>query len=242
MGEEEPVGEGDDDERQRGRDERQPEALHPAQQRAVELEAELLAAVAEQGRVDDERAGEVPRDDADGAPLETITKRTVAPTVIAMFARLAARNAPALLDPEHGRQLLVVHLRPEADEGGADERRVVDPEQPPDRLGQDQPRDEAGRGGGHRVPEGRAHTVRRCARGRGVEGEAEEGARDPAPEDRHEYRREGDDDADGAEVARVEVARVDREQEDGDEARDDPAEAVDRGLARELLQPCSQHD
>ena len=72
----------------------------------------------------------------------------------------------------------------------------------------------------------------------GVEVEAEEGRRDAEPEDRDEHGRESDDEPDGAEVVAVEVARVDRQQEHRDHARDDPAEPVDR---RVLAQAAHLH-
>ena len=46
-------------------------------------------------------------------------------------------EARALLDPEDRGQLLVVHLRPDADEGGADEPRVVEAERVGDRPGEE---------------------------------------------------------------------------------------------------------
>jgi hypothetical protein len=67
--EEEAVAEVDGDQSERGRDEREPEALHLPQQGAVELETELLAAVPQQREVDGERAGEVAGDDADRAEV-----------------------------------------------------------------------------------------------------------------------------------------------------------------------------
>ena len=48
-------------------DERQAEPVHRPEEPAVELEAELVAAVGEQHDVDGERADEVPDDGADGA-------------------------------------------------------------------------------------------------------------------------------------------------------------------------------
>ena len=64
---EEAVDQVDRPERERGRDERQPEAVHRPQQTAVELEAELVAAVGEQDDVDRERAEEVADHRADRA-------------------------------------------------------------------------------------------------------------------------------------------------------------------------------
>ena len=56
MREEEAVAEVDRDQRERGGHQREAEALHLPEQRTVELEPELLAAVAEQRQVDGERA------------------------------------------------------------------------------------------------------------------------------------------------------------------------------------------
>ena len=67
MDEEEAVAEVDDDQRERRGDERDAEAVHLAQQRARELKPELRAVHGEQGEVDDERAGEVADDHAEGA-------------------------------------------------------------------------------------------------------------------------------------------------------------------------------
>ena len=69
MDEEEAVAEVDDDQRERGRDERDAEAVHLAKQGAGELEPELGARYAEQGEVDRERAGEVADDHAERALL-----------------------------------------------------------------------------------------------------------------------------------------------------------------------------
>ncbi len=72
----------------------------------------------------------------------------------------------------------------------------------------------------------------------GVEVEAEEGRGDAEPEDRDEHGREGDEEPDGAEVLAGQVARVDRQQEHRDHARDDSAEPVDR---RVLAQAAHLH-
>src|SRR5207244_1319380 len=72
----------------------------------------------------------------------------------------------ALLDAEERGQLLVVHLRPEADERGADEPGVV---AEPQRVGDGRREREAGdQSGGrhrHREPERRAHDERAAVRG-----------------------------------------------------------------------------
>ena len=94
MDEEEAVAEVDDDQRERGRDERDPEAVHLAQQRPRELKPELRAVHGEEGQVDRERAGEVADDHAERAllPDDDEEQRSRA-IVTAMFARLASTNA-----------------------------------------------------------------------------------------------------------------------------------------------------
>ena len=67
------------------------------------------------------------------APLcAPTTSAIVEPIVIRTFATLAIANCDrALLDAEERGHLRVVHLRPEPDEAGADEPRVVvEPEAP----------------------------------------------------------------------------------------------------------------
>ena len=142
---EEAVDQVDRPERERRGDEREPEAVHRAEQLAVELEAELLAAVGEQREVDGERAEEVADRPRRAAPLwKTTTRTIVAPIVISTFATLAiAKRDGALLDAEERRHLRVVHLRPEADEAGPDERRRAEVEPVRDRLGEDASRGRA---------------------------------------------------------------------------------------------------
>ena len=66
-----------------------------------------------------------------------------------------------------------------------------------------------------------------------VEVEAEEGARDAESEDRGEDRRERDERLDGSVVGRRQVARIEREQKKGDEARDEAAQPIDRRVLGE---------
>ena len=70
LDEEEAVAEVRRPEEERRRHEREAEAVHLAEEAAVELEAELLAPVAEEREVDDQRAGEVADDDAERALVE----------------------------------------------------------------------------------------------------------------------------------------------------------------------------
>ncbi len=67
----------------------------------------------------------------------------------------------------------------------------------------------------------------------GVEVEAEERGVDPHAEHDPDHRRERDERLDLAVVGRREVARVQREKKDGEDPRDEPAEAVDRGVLAE---------
>ena len=154
---------------------------------AVELEAELVAAVGEQDEVDGERADEV-ADDGAGRALVRGRRRaaTVAPTVISTFARLASDERDrALLDAEERGQLLVVHLRPEADEAGADEPRVVAELQRVRRSAS--ARTQPTTSPAVAIAIVNQNDVRttsvRCAVVLRVEVEAEERARDPQPQD-----------------------------------------------------------
>ena len=58
----------------------------------------------------------------------------------------------------------------------------------------------------------------------------------PEAEDDHEHGRQRDDGLDLAEAGRAEVARVERQQEHGEDPRDEAAEAVDRGVLAEPLE------
>ena len=68
---------------------------------------------------------------------------------------------------------------------------------------------------------------------RGVEVEAEERGVDPHAEHDPDDRRERDEGLDLAVVRRREVPRVQRKEEDGEDPRDEPAEAVDRRVLPE---------
>ena len=85
----------------------------------------------------------------------------------------------------------------------------------------------------HREPEGGADDAQAVGGVGGVEVEAEERARDAEAEDRGEDGGERDERLDGAVVGRREVARVEREQQQRDEARDEPAQPVDRRVLGE---------
>ena len=181
--------------------------------------------------------GEVAGDDADRAPLADDDEehgRADGDRDVRQARREEAERA--LLDAEERGQLLVVHLRPEADEAARTS------------VGSSTP-SSVEIGSASRRPATRPAVAlaivnqkrraqdeeppRRLGR---VEVEAEERARDPAAQDRHEDGAERDHDADRAEVGRVEVARVERQQEERDHARDHAAEPVDRRVPREAFQ------
>ena len=245
--EEDAVDQVDRPERERRRDERQPEPVHLPQQPAVELEAELVATIGEQDDVDRQRAEEVADHGADRALVRADDERDRGADRDQDVgdARDRELHGP-LLDPEERRHLGVVHLRPEADEAGADEPRVV----PRSRASSArcgvrdrtrQPSDEPERCHPHREPERGPDDERPARLVVGVEVEAEERARDPEPQHDHEHARQRDHGLDLAEADGAEVDGVDREQEDGDQARDDPAESVDGRLRAESLELADEH-
>ena len=234
MDEKEAVAEVDGDQGERGGDERNAEAVHLAEQRPRELEPELLPVDGEQCEIDEQRADEVPDDDAERALLPDDDEQNRGADRDGDVGQAREHECGrALLGAEEGGQLLVVHLRPDADEAGADEVRVVEAEQVGQRGGEEDARDEPERRARHREPERGADDeppLRRVGR---VEVEAEERRRDPGPQDRDDHSRERDDQADLTEVGRGEVTRVERQQEDREHARDDPAEPVDGRVAAE---------
>ncbi len=164
--EEEAVGEVRHPQEQRRRHERDPEAVHLAKEPAVELEPELLTAVADEHGVDDQRAREVADDDADRPLVERDDEeqRRADRQEDVREARRDERDR-ALLDAEERGQLLVVHPGPEPDERGHDELRVVRraEEEVRDRRGEEEAADEPGRRHRHREPEGRAQDEPACA-------------------------------------------------------------------------------
>ena len=232
--EEEAVAEVERPERDARRDERKAEPVHSSQQLAVELESELLAAVAEEREIHEQRSGEVPDDDAE-RPLVVDDDEQDRRGDREQHVREARRDERdrALLDAEERRQLLVVHLRPQADERGAHERDVVDPERVREPRREDPAGDHTERGHAHREPERRAQHAHAVGRVRRVEVEAEERGRDPCAENRDEDRAQRDERLDLAEVARREVARVERQQQHRQDPGDEPAEPVDRGVLAE---------
>ena len=230
MHEEEAVGEVDHPEREPRGNQRQPEALHLPEEAAVELEPQLEAAVGEQDEVDDQRAREVPGEHPDRALVpdgDEQDRRDDGDDHVGK--RRGDVRDRALLDPEERGQLLVVHLRPEQDERGADEvrARVGREQHVRDLRGEDRADHEPERGHHHREPEGGAYDRRPAAVVFRVEVEAEERHRDAHPQDDHEHDRERDQRLDGADVGARQIARHDRQQEDADQPRDDGAHPVD---------------
>ena len=219
------------------RDERHPEAVHLPEQLARELQAELIAPVGEQDGPHAERPDEVPDDCAGRALVQADDEQDGHPDGD-QDVRDAREHelGRALLDPEERGQLLVVHLRPQPDEGGADEPRVVpELQRVGDRLGEDEADDQPGGRHRHREPEGGAHDKRPVRLVLRVEVEAEERARDPHPQDDHEHRRQRDDRLDLPEALRAEVVRVEREEEDREDPGDEPAEPVHGRVLAEPL-------
>jgi hypothetical protein len=91
--EEEPVREVRDPEEERVGTSGMPKRFISRSRLPVELEPELLAAVADEDRVDEQRSREVADDDADRPLSSATTRSSVAPTVTRMFVRLAETNA-----------------------------------------------------------------------------------------------------------------------------------------------------
>ena len=222
--------------------ERQAEPVHRAHETAVELEPELVAPVGEQDDVDGERPEEVADHRSDRALVASHDERDRRADRDQHVGDACDRELDGpLLDPEERRHLRVVHLRPEADEPGAHEPRVVEVEPVGDLVGEDPTEREPECRHPHREPERRPHDERASCLVLGVEVEPEEGARDPEPQHDHAHGRQRDDRLDLAEADRAEVRRVDRQQEDGDEAGDDAPEPVDRRLRAEPLQFTREH-
>ena len=144
----------------------------------------------------------------------------------------------ALLHPEQVRQLHVVQLRPERDRARANEvrgARIV--EQPAGDLTREgEEDDQPERRHRHREPERRAQDEPTARVVLGIEVEAEERRRDPELEHDREHGDEGDQRLDLAVVRGREVVRVEGQQKDSEDPRDEAAEAVDRGVLAEPLQ------
>ena len=244
--EHEPVAEVRHPHRERGRHERDPELVHRPEELAVELEAELLAAVAEQRDVHDERSAEVPDDDPERAFLvdddEDHRERDRDGDV---QERRDGEGHRPLLDPEQVRHLGVVDVHPEQN-GRRDHEARAAPLEVGAVVGDPQ------QGGDlRREQDGESHRQRRIGHLRPEDGadeaalvlgvlvqeveadEAEVGA-PPNHDDHHGHQRH--EDLDAAVIARRDVARVERQHEDREEARHQPADAVDHRVAAELDQ------
>ncbi len=239
MDEEESIREVRDPEEERRGDERDPESVHLAQEVPVELEAELLAPVAHEDRVHEERPGEVADDDADRSFVEhddEEQRRTDGDEDV-REARRDEGDRP-LLDAEERRELFVVHARPETDERGHDQLPVVRRAEQPlrDLAREREAEDEAQGRHPHREPErGAQHEPACCGLGR-VEVEPEERARDAHAEDDPDDGGERDERLDLPVVGRREVSRVQREQEHSEDPRDEAAEPVDDGVLAQPLE------
>ena len=123
---EEAVREVRDPEEERRRDEGQTEVVHLPQQAAVELQAELLTAVAEQREVDDQRPAEVSDDDPERPFVHPDDEEQRQPDRDEDVREARADEGDrALLDPEERGHLLVVDRGPERDSRRADEVRGV---------------------------------------------------------------------------------------------------------------------
>ena len=236
LDEEEAVAEVRHPQEERGRDERDAEAVHLTQQAAVELQPELLAAVAEQREIDDQRPAEVADDDPDRTLLERDDEQEREPDREEDVREACADEGDrALLDAEERGHLLVVDGRPERDAGRAHEVRGVRcPEQERrERICQGEQKDQPERAAAHGEPERRAEHAQAPVVVLHVEVEAEEGARDARTEHQPHHRRQGEERLDLAVVGRRQVARVDGQQEHGDHARHEAADPVDQGVAPE---------
>ena len=141
-----------------------------------------------------------------------------------------------LLDAEQRRELLVVHLRPEADERRANEARRHPVQRMRDRSREHEPGDETRGRHRHREPEGRADDDHPLVGSTRVEVEAEERRRDSCAKDDHEDRRQRDERLDRSVIRRRQIVRVERQQQDGENPRDEPADAVDEGVTAESLE------
>jgi hypothetical protein len=226
LGDEEPVGEIDRPDRELRGHERHAELVHRPEEAAVKFQSQLVAAVADEREVDDERADPVADDDAHRAlvVVDDEQDRRCDGDEQVRERRRGEEDRP-LLDAEQRRQLLVVQLRPEADEGGADEPRlaVSEREDVRDRLRSDAPGGEPERRARHREPERGAddpHAMRDLGR---VEVEAEERARDAQAKQDDQDGGQRRQRLDAPVVAAVQVARVERQQQNREDAGDEAA-------------------
>ena len=236
-GQEEPIDEVDRPEREPRRDERHPEPVHLAEQRPVELQTELVTTVGEEDRVDDERPREVSDEDADRALVPHGDKENGRPDRHNDVRKRSGRELNgALLDAEQRRQLLVVHLRPQADEGRAHETGCHPVQRVRDGRREGEPRDEPGRRGRHREPERRPHDDDALLVRFRVEIETEECGGDPGAQHDHEHGGERDQGLDRAVVRARQVVRVEREEENRQDPRHEPADPVHERVTSEALQ------
>ena len=238
LGDEDAVGEVERPDGELSRHERHPEAVHRAEELSVELEPQLVTAIAKEHEIDRERPDPV-ADDHPHRPLVEVDDQKDGRAdrdQEVRNSRDGEQDRP-LLDAEQRRQLLVVQLRPEPDERGTDEPglAVAERERVGDRLRGDPAGGEPERGARHREPERGPHDTHPvCQLGR-VEVEAEESARDPEPQQHDEHGRQRRQRLDPAVVSAVQVARVERQQQHREDPRDQAAQPIDQGLREEAL-------
>ena len=181
----------------------------------------MIAAIAEEDEIDRERPDPV-ADDHPHRPLVEVDNEHDgrADRDHEIGNRRRGEEDRPLFDAEQRRQLLVVQLRPEPDECGADEPGLIvtQRERVRDRLRGDPPGREPERGARHREPERGAYDAHPVRQIGGVEVEAEEGAGDSEPQQHDEHRRQRRQRLDPPVVAAVQVARIERQQQH----REDP--------------------
>ena len=242
LAEHQPVAEVRDPHRERGAHERDAEAVHRAQELPVPLEAELLRAVDEEDGPHDERPAQVPDDDPERPLVLDDDEEHGQPhgDGDVREGRDRERDRP-LLRPEEVGHLRVVDVDPEEDGGRDDETRAAalqtrgvsgrDAEQAGDRLRERDADDERDRRVGQLRPEDGADQAAPVVGILVEEVEADEAeVRAAANEDdAHRHRRH--EELDAAVIARRDVARVERQHEDGEEARHEAADAIDRRVA-----------
>ena len=239
LDQEEAVGEVREPEGDCGRDEREAETVHRPVEGAVELQPECVPAVEQQRDVDGERPCEVSDQDAERPLVECDDEQDGRadgdPDVRQRGGDVRGR---ALLDPEQRRHLVVVHRRPQPDERGDDEIRVVlRVEEHPRDLGREHDAErERQRRRGHHVPERGPNDEQAARELRRVEVKAEEGALHRLRDEGRQHGGQRDERLDQPVIARRQVARVQRQQEHAEDPRDDRAEPVDGGVAEQLAQ------
>ena len=170
-------------------------------------------------------------------PLSSATTRiSVDPTVTRMFATLADTNAT---ERSSTRKRLVscvqfIPAQRPTNEAATSFAVLRGPEEELRELARERDADdEAERRHGHDEPEGGSEDATPSCRFVRVEVEAEERAPDSCAESDADDGGERDQCLHHAVVRGREIARVERQEEDGEDARDEPAEPVDRRVLAE---------